>query len=335
MRILAGILVCSIIFSCSTNKAPDVSGIKINLTLKRFEKSLFSMDTTHFDASMNRLIKEYPSFAPVFFVRILNMDPSWSADSTAAYVKGYISSYRPLYDSAELLYPDFNDELNEIKQGLKYVKHYFPQYKLPQQVITYIGPVDGYGDIITDSSLIVGLQQHMGESYSMYQMDWVQQIYAGYLSRRFTPEYIPVNALKNIVTDMYPETGEDQSLVIKMVESGKRLYCLQQFLPNVNEYVIIGYTKIQLERAYSGEAQIWNLFIQNNLLQSKDYNLIKNYVGESPKTQELGEGSPGDIGSFTGWQIVKKYASEHPALTLKELMSTPADSIFREAKYKP
>jgi len=335
MRTLAGILVCGMLFSCSTNKAPDVSGIKIDLKLKRFEKSLFNTDTAQIAQSMQRITAEYPSFAPVFFTRILNMDPQWPTDTASSYIKSFITSYRPLYDSAEILYPDFDDEMKAITQGLKYVKYYFPKYKLPGEVITYIGPVDGYGDIITNNAIVTGLHQHMGESYSMYKMDWVQQIYAGYITRRFTPDYIPVNAIKNIVNDMYPETEDDKSLVIKMVESGKKLYCMQQLLPDVNEYVIIGYTKIQLEKCYGSEAQIWNLFVQNNLLQTLDYNLIKNYVGESPKTQELGEGSPGNIGSFSGWQIVKKYAKEHSTVSLKELMDTPADSIFAEAKYKP
>lgn len=335
MRILAGIFICCIFISCNSNKAPNVSGIKVSLKLERFEKSVFSMDTTHFAASMTRLFKEYPSFAPIYFTRILNMDPRWPADTTAKYVNGFTSLYRPLYDSAETLFPDFKEEMDEIVQGLKYVKYYFPNYKIPGKVITYIGPVDGYGDIITDSAIVVGLHQHMGADFSMYKMDWVQQIYADYISRRFTPEYIPVNAIRNIVNDLYPESGDDKSLIIKMVESGKRLYCMQQLLPDDDEYLIIGYSKIQYEKAMNGEAQIWNLFVQNNLLQSVDYNLIKNYVGESPKTQELGEGSPGNIGSFAGWQIVKKYAATNPSLSLKELMDTPAETIFQKAKYKP
>jgi hypothetical protein len=63
--------------------------------------------------------------------------------------------------------------------------------------------------------------------------------------------------------------------------------------------------------------------------------VIKNYIGESPKTQELGEASPGNIGSFAGWQIVKKYMDKNPGKTLKQLMSTDPELIFQEAKYKP
>lgn len=336
MRILVSMLFCLVLFSCnSKNNAPDVSNVKIDLQTKRFEKDLFRMDTAHFDASMNKLVADYPEFAPLFFRELLGVDPRWSPDTTAMYIKGFIASYKPVYDSAEILYPDFKLETGEIKEVLQYVKHYFPEYKLPREVITYVGPVDGVGDAIAPNALLVGLHQHLGEEYSMYASDMVQQTYAAYLTRRFTPEYIPVNVAKNIVLDMYPETDENKSLIVKMVENGKRLYCMQQFLPNTDEYLIMGYTKMQLERSYSSEAQIWDLFLQNNMLQSIDENLIKNYIGESPKTQELGEGSPGNIGSFSGWQIVKKYMKDHASISLKELMAMPEEEIFREAKYKP
>ena len=78
-----------------------------------------------------------------------------------------------------------------------------------------------------------------------------------------------------------------------------------------------------------------DLFVQNNLLQTIDNNVIKNYIGDGPKTQELGEASPGNIGSFAGWQIIKKYMQKNPKTGLKELMAIDAETIFAEAKYKP
>ena len=66
-----------------------------------------------------------------------------------------------------------------------------------------------------------------------------------------------------------------------------------------------------------------------------DKNIIKNYLGESPKTPELGEGAPGNIGAFAGWQIVKKYMRQNPGISLPQLMNTDTEQIFQEAKYKP
>ncbi|MGK7600328.1 hypothetical protein ACSRB3_23130, partial [Salmonella enterica] len=71
------------------------------------------------------------------------------------------------------------------------------------------------------------------------------------------------------------------------------------------------------------------LFVQNNFLQTIDNNIIKNYIGESPKTQELGEASPGNIGAFAGWQIVKKFMEKSDQLSLPEMMETDAETIFQ------
>jgi hypothetical protein len=120
-----------------------------------------------------------------------------------------------------------------------------------------------------------------------------------------------------------------------MIEKGKRLYLLSKFLPKTEEYKLIGYTEKQLVDAYEHEAVIWDLFVKNEYLQITDKNIIKNYIGESPKTQELGEGAPGNIGAFTGWQIVKNFAKKNESLTPQQLMNTDPEIILQQAKYKP
>lgn len=337
MRILIiAILFTSFLSSCSNHdKPPDVSNIKINLTTERFEKSLFDTTTNNLFSYLLKLQSNDPSFTSNYFTAILNVDPAWQADTTADYVNGFIKAYRPVYDSAERLFNDFTAYEKEIKKGLQFVKYYFPEYQVPEKIITYIGPADGYGDILAENALIVGLQHHLGKSFPLYKSELVQQTYPEYISNRFEPGYIVVNCMKNIVNDLYPEKTDDKPLVNQMIEKGKRLFLLSKFLPGKDEYALIGFTRKQLEDAYSHEDVIWDLFIKNSYLQVTDKNIIKNYIGESPKTPELGEGAPGNIGSFAGWQIVKKYMNKKPETTLQQLMEMDAELIFQEAKYKP
>lgn len=83
------------------------------------------------------------------------------------------------------------------------------------------------------------------------------------------------------------------------------------------------------------EKEIWNLFIQNQLLQETNYNVTKNYVEDSPKTQELGEASPGNIGSFVGWRIVEKFMKKSTSTNIEQLMKTDPEKIMEVARYKP
>ena len=269
MRLLFGLVIIGMtFFSCNNgDKTPDVSNIKVPLSTERFEKELFTLDTTHFTTGLYQLIAKYPGFGENYLTTILGTDPKWSNDSIASYVKGFVTSYKSMYDTSQQLFKDFTPYENEIRQGLQFVKHYFPAYKIPSKIITYIGPVDGYGDIVSDEALVVGLHLHLGKNYSLYKSELVQQTYPEYMSNRFEPSTIASNTLKNIVDDIYPEKLEDKTLVQQMIEKGKRLYVLSKVLPHTAASQLIGYTPVQLKDCYANEQKIWDLFVQNNLLQ--------------------------------------------------------------------
>lgn len=336
MRLIKSLLLCVLFFSCNDKKNnPDVSDIKINVSTIQFEQVFFNIDTLNTMAEMNTLATKYPGFTQNFLLNILNVDPKWPDSIASNYINGFIGAYKPIYDTSQLIFKNFSKYENEIKTSLQYLKYYFPNYKSPNNIITYLGPLDGYGDLIMVDAFAIGLHQHLGKNASYYNTSIVSETYPPYISARFEPSYISINCMKNVVLDLYPEAFEEKSLVVQMIEKGKHLYMLEMLLPEKPEYQLIGYTQKQMEDCNDHEASIWNLFIQNNLLQSTDYNMIRNYIGESPKTQELGDASPGNIGSFVGWQIVKKFMSKNSAIKLNELMTKDAEEILSEAKYKP
>lgn len=326
-----------LLFSCNnSDKAPDVSDIKINLSTERFEKKLFDSASLSFVSYLQELQNSSPQFVRTYLIKILGADPSWPADTTAAYVNNFISAYKPIYRDSEKKIKDFSKIETSIKYSLQLTKYYFPKYKVPEKIFTYIGPADGYTAIISNEGLLIGLQGYLGYNHPVYKTEMVSQFYPEYISQRFEPEYIPVDGMKAILnTDLYPETENDKSLVNEMVEKGKRLYILQKLLPDVPGYMLIGYKEKQMKWCDKNEPYIWDFFVKNSLLQSTDKNLMKNYIEEGPNTQELGPDSPGNIGSYAGWQIVKKYMDKKPTTTLEQLIKVDEEIIFQEAKYKP
>jgi hypothetical protein len=323
------------LFSCNNNQIPDVSKIKVDLKLQRFEKDFFAIDTNNILNELQRLRIKYPSFINDYTNQILGFDYKTPPDSLTKYLHLFIRDYRFVKDSADKLFSNFDPHLTEIKQGLQFVKYYFPTYNPPHQVITFIGPFDGYSDVITKDAFAIGLQLHMGSDFSFYKSDISRDIFPEYISRRFTPAHIPVNLIKNVIDDLFPDNSMGKPLIEQMVEKGKRLYLLDKFLPYTPAHLKIGYTDEQLKDCYAHEAVIWDFFLTNDLLNNADQNIVKNYIGESPKTQELGEGSPGNIGSFSGWQIVKKYMDKNSGVSLDQLMKTPAREVYSTSKYKP
>ncbi len=322
--------------TCKNKKIPNVSNIKVDLTVQRFEKDFFSIDTTNVDQSLQQLNKKYPGFLQDFIFNILAL-PSHPDSATAVQrnVIAFIRSYRPVKDSADKVFTSMETIQKEVKKGLQFVKHYFPAYRIPNKIITFIGPVNSYGNILTNDAFAVGLQLYMGSNYSLYQSEAGQELYPAYISRRFNPEYIPVNCIKNIVDDMYPDKSAGRPLIEQMIEAGKRLYLLDRFLPETADTLKTGYTQNQLEGSLKNEEFIWSFFVQNDLLFVSDPALTKDYMNEAPNTAALGTASPGFIGQFVGWRIVQKWMDKNEKVTLAQLMQTNAKKIFTEAKYRP
>jgi hypothetical protein len=327
-----------IFFSCNDEKdIPDVSNIKIDLQVERFEQDFFSIDTNNIDVSLDSLNAKYPTFLQDFLFNILSERAP--VDTIKRDVKAFLSSYRFLYDSSQLIFKNIDKETATVKRGLQFVKYYFPKYKLPNKLVTFIGPLNSYSNVITTDALAVGLQTYMGKNYSLYNTEAGQQLYPAFVSRRFERQYMPVNSLKNIIDDIsdniYHNSIVGKPLIEQMVVAGKKLYMLDKFLPGVDDTLKTGYTKAQLDGAYTFESNIWSHFITSDLLYITDPNRIKDYMNDAPNTTALGTASPGFIGQFVGWQIVKKWMSKNENKTLDDLMKTPARQIFEEAKYKP
>ncbi|MFT4017133.1 MAG: hypothetical protein QM668_09245 [Agriterribacter sp.] len=330
--------------SCKDGKqTPDVSGIKVNLQTQRFEKDFFSIDTNNVPASFPLLQRKYPVFFADFIQNILGLSVAEDGSKAEAAIKLFLRDYHIVKDTADKVFADFSKIENEVKQGIRFAKHYFPAYHAPEKIITFIGPLDAIfqtptgktGDVITQDALAVGLQLHLGSEASLYQSQAAQSLFPKYVSAKFSPQYIPVNCLKNIVDDIYPPNPNDKTLLDFCIDKGKRLYLLDKFMPETPDTLKIGYTANQLTGCYKNEGLIWSFLIQNNLLYNSDFLRIQSYVEEGPQTQELGEGSPGQISLFVGWQIVKKYMEKHPDTTLDALLKLDAKQILAESKYKP
>ncbi|MBC7849196.1 MAG: hypothetical protein H7Y31_05650 [Chitinophagaceae bacterium] len=329
---------------CNNDAGPDVSEIKVDVQTLRFEKDFFALDTNNLYPGLRALESKYDGFFRDFMINILGLPPiSDTSVATLTAVRKFLSDYRPLKDSADKIFASFNTTESEIKKGLQYLKHYFPDYKAPQKIVTFIGPMDafyeaslgGYGDVLTTDALATGLQLHLGSQFSFYHSPMGQALYPDYISRRFTPGSIPVNCMKNIIDDLYPEKIVGKPLVEQMIEKGKRLYILDKLIPAADDTVKIGYTSNQLKGCYANEGRIWNFFLTNNFLLTNDPAQLKSYLAESPTTAELGEGAPGNIGLFVGWQIVKKYMEKRETISLQQLLKTDARIIFDDSKYRP
>lgn len=320
------------LFACKQSpQLPDLSQVKVDLKTMRFEKAFFAMDTLQMNKALNQLNDSFPGFTKDFLFNIVGT----TVDSASKDCKAFKSSYQSMFDSSNLVFADFKIIEQEVLQGLKTVKYYFPTYPVPTKLVTFIGPINSYANIITTDALAVGLQMYMGKNYALYHTDMGLQLYPEYISRRFEKEYIPVNCIKTIIDDMYPSKSLGKPLVEQMIEAGKRQYLLELLMPLTADTIRTGYTNAQLAGCIKSEAEIWGFFVQNNLLYESNPDQTKDYMNDGPNTPALGDASPGMIGQFVGTRIVQKWIEKKGKVSPDILMQTPARQIFEESHYKP
>lgn len=335
---LTGFIACT-----GNKKVPNVSHIKVNIEVQRFEQDFFAIDTNHIAAGITLLQQKYPVFLADFIQHILGLSLTDEGGRSDTAIRMFLRDYRLVKDTASKIFSDFTRIENEVKKGLQFTKYYFPSYHAPGKLITFIGPLDAIfqttlektGDVITQDALAVGLQLHLGKNASLYQSQVAQSLFPQYVSRKFEPAYIAVNCIKNIIDDIFPPKATDKTLLDLAIDKGKRLYVLDKLLPFTADTLKIGYTEAQLKGCYANEGLIWSYLIQNNLIYNSDPLKIQSYVEEGPLTQEIGEGSPGNISLFIGWQIIKKYMEKFPGTTIDELLRLDARQILQDSKYKP
>jgi hypothetical protein len=320
------------LWACGNKNKPDVSAIKVDIQLERFEQAFFKIDTNNITSGLSDLRNGFPAFYPVFMQHILQVNPMDTASFSI--VRSVYGSYKPINDSIQQKYKDLDWLDEELTDAFKYVKHYYPNYKIPR-VITFIGPFDVPGAIITPDYLGIGLQQFGGKNFSVYQDEQIQQMYPNYISRRFDKEYMVANAMKAVADDIYPDQSVGRPLIEQMVEKGKLWYLADHFLPDAADSVKTGYTKKQLDWAEENEGNIWGYILKNENPYSIEPHVIQTYIGEAPFTQTMTEASPGNIGQWIGWRIIQKFVDEHDEMSLPEILATPARQLFEQSKYKP
>lgn len=346
MKFIAVCLSLWCLISCSNSSdAPDVSHIKINLNVQRFEQDLFAIDTNHLKQGLISIEKKYPTFLPLYINHVLGLGPL--ADSNDLAFKGtqlFLRMNRKPYEKSIQLYKDFDGIKEELTSAFQHTQFYFPEYKVPS-IITTVGPMDALApmsngepisNFIGKDFLAIGLQFYLGKDFEVYNNpDYISQIAPAYRSKRFSKAYITSDVMKLVVDDLYPDSSSRLSFSEQMIEKGKRVALLKRLMPYIHDTIILGYSNEQLFWANKNERSVYNYLIQSGLLYERDPMLVRPFFTEGPFTREFGEASPGNLGVFIGWKITESYLSQQDKINIKNFMNTTAQQIISGSKYKP
>jgi hypothetical protein len=337
--LLTGLILMITACKCGKGKdIPDVSGIPIEVEIRRFDQDLFALDTNNIAPGLAALEADYPQFASLFFGQILgSKDSTIAPEGHEKYVRGFVThpAIRHLYDTCQVVFPDMKPLEKEFAQAFRFFKYYFPTQPLPAEVVTYVSEYTLGGFLYDDNSIGVGLDFYLGEKYPYQQYNPMNPNFSQYFIRTFNKDHLVAKSIKILVNDLIGQPSGDR-LLDYMIHNGKELYILDCLLPYAPDSIRLEYTQPQVDWCEENEANIWAYLLEEKLLYSTDWGKFRKYVEPSPNSPGMPNEAPGRTANWLGWQIVKAYMRKFPKTTLEELIALQdAQRLLDQSKYKP
>ena len=309
------IVFCAFFLSCdkknSTENAVDKIPLKVEVV--RFDKIFFETPAQ----DLGKIKKKFPYFFPAG-----NDDGIWIN-------KMQNPQWRELYREVQKKYADFKPVSKDLNSLFKHIKYYFPNTKTPK-AITIISEMD-YNNkaIYADSLVIISLELYLGKNHKFYQ-------FPNYIKQNLEQSQIMPDVVSSFSSHKIAPVL-DKNLLSQMIYFGKQLYLKDLLLPDYSDADKMGYTAEQIKWCQENESYMWRYFVEKEMLYSDDQKLLPRFINAAPFSKfylEIDNDSPGRVGAWIGWQIVRSYMKNN-AVSIADLLKTDAKEIFEKSKYKP
>lgn len=316
-NILFAVFVTILIFSCKDKNKQEkaIADINIDIAVERFDQFFGNAK----EGDLPKIKQAYP-----FMFSGKYEDSFWITKMNDTLQQELVMEVGEKFQKLD-------DVEFEIERLFNHLKYYFPEFKSPR-IITTTSNVDYRNKvIITDTIALIALDTYLGKGHYFYE--GIQN----FIKRDFEDDLIVVDMAKEY-SKRYIYQPQRKTLLDEMIYFGKQLYFKDVMVPNKTEAQRIGYTNEELDWARTNEHYIWRYFVERELLYSTDAKLPNRFINPAPFSkfylEEIDINSPGRIGQYIGWQIVKAYMKNN-TISLKEMLQTQPQDIFNNSKFKP
>lgn len=316
MRIfLVSCILSLMFFSCDKKSAVEkkIEALPVQIKIDRFDQVFFESSPK----DLQKIKKRYPFFFPegipdsVWVNKINN--PLW----------------RELFAEVQKKYKKSETIEAELEKVFKHIKFHFPKTKSPK-VYTVIAEMDYDNKVIyADSLVIISLEMYLGKDHKFYEFPaYIRQ---NFEQRQMMPDLVASFGKSKITTE------KDNTLLSQMIYHGKLLYLKDLILSSYTDDEKMGYTPKEISWCEENESYIWRYFLENELLYSNELKLNSRFIAPAPFSKfylEIDNESPGQVGAWIGWQIVRSFVKNNDVPVAK-LLELNAKELFKKSKYKP
>ena len=169
---------------------------------------------------------------------------------------------------------------------------------------------------IADDVVLIALNHYLGEDYPGYSG------FEKYQCAIKTQAHLPYDVVEATICTEFPYQPSSDALVLnRLLYEGAIVESMMQLLPDADLAEIMGCDAQGMKWLQENEAQAWNALISRKLLYSSSIADADKLVNPSPSTTILHPDSPGRVGRFIGYKIVKAYLKNNPNVSLEDILS--------------
>lgn len=310
-----------LLVACQNKNEIPTDDILIETHFKRFEKAFFSIDTNRFEQELKTVKNEFPLFfkngGTLKFWRTQRTEPLQIE----------------LYQKIEKTFGNLQKENEKLNLMLKRYYQLFGQ-KDTLSFYTYISRLDfGFPVLFADSVCFAALDLYLGPKSKFYQN------LPAYLAYERQAKFLVRDVGEALLRPRIPRKQKNETLLDAMVHYGKMHYFLEKLHPGLSEADLLKFPPEKLAFSKNREKQMWVYFIENQLLFKNSADAQRRFIDVAPFSKfrtELDVKTPGRIGQWYGYLIVKAYAKKYPDQPLLELLEEmDSQKILKLSAYKP
>lgn len=298
----------------------DTSDVPVDLVIHDISKRFF--DPT---IPLEQLKMDYPFF-------FSNQEDSvWNNTRTNA-------SEQSIYKESVKQFGDFSKLNADLIPVFQKFKFHFPTYETPKVFVYSSGLQSLDFPVIysaQDKLMFIAMDGFLGEKSKLYDSIRVDH----YLRKNMYVERVPSAVVEAIAENIVTYSPRQQKFLDLVLYEGKKLILQDALLTETPDEYKIGYTPEQMKWCIENEGNIWNFFVEQNYVFSDDRTLDKRFLKLAPFSKfnnEIEQQSPGRIGAWVGWQILRNYLKENPEVKLSDLlMDMDSQKILQGSNYKP
>jgi len=308
----------------------------------RYDKLVFGIDKDDVKGGFDSLKSKYPQMTEVFFKKVLDM-PGYNSNDSVFFneLKTFItdSSMVDLYQLCQKEFGDMDDIEAEFAEAFARAKKLDSSIEIPR-VYSYISGFVMQRFLFDDNNgvgIAFGLDMFLGDKFDYGRLERGQGTFSDYFARTYNKDHLVKKVLELWLDDIIGDTNGVRALD-KMIKNGKKLYYIKKVMPEIEDTVLLNYSKEQLDWLGNNERELWAYMIKHNLFYTSNDYEVKRLIDFAPNSQALGmpRRSPGQTGVYIGYKIVDSYMRNHREKTIGDLIrNNDADKILAKSRFKP